>query len=110
VLGAFQVSATGDLANWSTGEEGAIPAVGGAMDLAIGAKQTWVMMDLLTKQGSSKLVDKCTYPLTGIGCVKRVYSDIATLECTPAGLKLVDTVEGLSHAELEKLVGLPIAT
>jgi 3-oxoadipate CoA-transferase, beta subunit len=110
VLGAFQVSATGDLANWSTGEPGAIPAVGGAMDLAIGAKQTWVMMDLLTKQGASKLVKQCTYPLTGIGCVKRVYSDLATLACTPEGLRLIDTVEGLSHAELEQLVGLPIAT
>jgi 3-oxoadipate CoA-transferase beta subunit len=109
VLGAFQVSSTGDLANWSTGESGSIPAVGGAMDLAIGAKQTWVMMDLLTKKGESKVVDKCTYPLTGIGCVKRIYSDIATLACTPDGLKLIDMVEGLTHAELEKLVGLPIA-
>jgi 3-oxoadipate CoA-transferase beta subunit len=109
VLGAFQVSATGDLANWSTGEEGAIPAVGGAMDLAIGAKQTWVMMDLLTKKGESKIVAECTYPLTGIGCVKRVYSDLATIECTPSGLKLIDKVEGLEHAELEKQVGLPIA-
>ena len=109
VLGAFQVSATGDLANWSTGEEGAIPAVGGAMDLAIGAKQTWVMMDLLTKAGVSKIVEACSYPLTGIGCVKRVYSDLATLECTPDGLKLIDTVDGLTHAELETLIGLPIA-
>ena len=109
VLGAFQVSATGDLANWSTGEEGAIPAVGGAMDLAIGAKQTWVMMDLLTKAGVSKIVEACSYPLTGIGCVKRVYSDLATLECTPDGLRLIDAVDGLSHAELEKLIGLPIA-
>ncbi|HYP83398.1 3-oxoacid CoA-transferase subunit B [Variovorax sp.] len=109
VLGAFQVSATGDLANWHTGEADAIPAVGGAMDLAIGAKQTWVMMDLLTKKGQSKLVEKCSYPLTGIGCVKRVYSDLATLECTPQGLRLIDLVDGLDHAELEKLVGLPIA-
>ena len=109
VLGAFQVSATGDLANWSTGEEGAIPAVGGAMDLAIGAKQTWVMMDLLTKKGESKVVARCTYPLTGIACVKRIYSELATLECTPRGLKLIDKVEGLGHAELEQLVGLPIA-
>ena len=109
VLGAFQVSATGDLANWSTGEEGAIPAVGGAMDLAIGARQTWVMMDLLTKKGESKIVAQCSYPLTGLGCVKRVYSDLATLECTPAGLKLIDKVDGLGHAELEELVGLPIA-
>ena len=109
VLGAFQVSATGDLANWHTGEPGAIPAVGGAMDLAIGAKQTWVMMDLLTKKGESKLVPRCTYPLTGVACVKRVYTDLATFECTPAGLRLVDTVEGLSRAELESLVGLPLA-
>jgi 3-oxoadipate CoA-transferase beta subunit len=109
VLGAFQVSATGDLANWSTGEAGAIPAVGGAMDLAIGARQTWVMMDLLTKKGESKIVAQCSYPLTGLGCVKRVYSDLATLECTPAGLKLIDKVDGLGHAELEQLVGLPIA-
>ena len=109
VLGAFQVSSTGDLANWSTGEPGAIPAVGGAMDLAIGARQTWVMMDLLTKKGESKIVATCTYPLTGIGCVKRIYSELATLECTPQGLKLVDLVEGLAHADLEKLIGLPIA-
>jgi 3-oxoadipate CoA-transferase, beta subunit len=109
VLGAFQVSATGDLANWHTGEKDAIPAVGGAMDLAIGAKQTWVMMDLLTKKGESKIVSSCSYPLTGIACVKRIYSDLATLECTPQGLKLIERVEGLSHAELERLVGLPIA-
>ena len=109
VLGAFQVSATGDLANWSTGEAGAIPAVGGAMDLAVGAKQTWVMMDLLTKKGESKIVAECSYPLTGVGCVKRVYSDLATLACTPAGLKLIDAVDGLALAELERLVGLPIA-
>jgi 3-oxoadipate CoA-transferase, beta subunit len=109
VLGAFQVSATGDLANWHTGEKNAIPAVGGAMDLAVGAKQTWVMMDLLTKQGVSKIVQSCTYPLTGIACVKRIYSDLATLECTPQGLKLIDKVDGLEHSELEKLVGLSIA-
>ena len=109
VLGAFQVSANGDLANWSTGEPGAIPAVGGAMDLAIGARQTWVMMDLLTKQGVSKLVQHCSYPLTGIACVKRVYSDLATLDCTAQGLKLIDTVAGLTHAHLEKPYGWPIA-
>ena len=109
VLGAFQVSATGDLANWHTGEPDAIPAVGGAMDLAIGAKQTWVMMDLLTKKGESKLVERCTYPLTGVACVKRVYTELATFECTPQGLRCVDRVEGLTHAELERLVGLPLA-
>ncbi len=110
VLGAFQVSATGDLANWHTGEADAIPAVGGAMDLATGAKQTWVMMDLLTKQGQSKVVQQCTYPLTGIAGVKRIYTDLCTLACTPRGRELIDVVDGLSHAELEKLVGLPIAT
>ena len=109
VLGAFQVSATGDLANWHTGEQDAIPAVGGAMDLAIGAKQTWVMMDLLTKKGQSKVVAQCSYPLTGIGCVKRIYCDLATLQCTPQGLKLIDTVDGLGHDELEEIIGLPIA-
>ena len=109
VLGAFQVSATGDLANWSTGEPDAIPAVGGAMDLAVGARQTWVMMDLLTKQGQSKVVERCSYPLTGVGCVKRSYSDLATLECTPDGLRLIDMVDGLSHAELERLMGLRVA-
>jgi 3-oxoadipate CoA-transferase, beta subunit len=108
VLGAFQVSASGDLANWHTGEADAIPAVGGAMDLAVGAKQTWVMMDLLTKQGVSKIVAACTYPLTGIACVKRIYCDLATFSCTTQGLVLIDKVDGLSHSELEKLVGLPI--
>ncbi len=108
VLGAFQVSATGDLANWHTGEPDAIPAVGGAMDLAIGAKQTWVMMDLLTKQGQSKLVQTCNYPLTGIGCVKRVYTDLATLACTPQGLVVIDTVDGLGLDALSALIGLPL--
>ncbi len=109
VLGAFQVSASGDLANWHTGEPRAIPAVGGAMDLAIGAKQTWVMMDLLTKQGVSKVVSQCTYPITGLGCVKRIYTDMATLDVTPQGLQWVDAVDGLSLPDLERLVGLPIA-
>jgi 3-oxoadipate CoA-transferase beta subunit len=112
VLGAFQVSETGDLANWSTGgtieNGGAIPAVGGAMDLAVGAKQAWVMMDLLTKQGESKLVKQCSYPLTGIGCIKRVYTDLATFDVTPSGFAVRDTVEGLSHKALEALVGLSL--
>ena len=108
VLGAFQVSATGDLANWSTGEPDAIAAVGGAMDLAVGAQQTWVMMDLLTKDGKSKVVSRCSYPLTGIACVKRIYSDLATLACTPHGLQLIDLVDGLSIMELESLIGLPV--
>ena len=94
--------------NWHTGEADAIPAVGGAMDLATGAKQTWVMMDLLTKQGQSKVVQQCTYPLTGIGCVKRIYTDLCTLACTPQGLRLIDAVPGLSPAELERIIGLPL--
>ena len=108
VLGAFQVSARGDLANWSTGEAGAIPAVGGAMDLAVGARQTWVMMDLLTRQGQSKVVERCSYPLTGIGCVKRIYTDLCTLACTAQGLVLIDLVDGLSLDELQALIGLPV--
>jgi len=108
VLGAFQVSVHGDLANWHTGEAGAIPAVGGAMDLAIGAKETWVMMDLMTKAGVSKIVSACTYPLTGIACVKRVYTDLGTLACTPHGLQVIDLVPGLRLQALSELIGLPL--
>lgn len=108
VLGAFQVSVTGDLANWHTGEPGAIPAVGGAMDLAIGAKQTFVMMELLTKSGESKLVERCTYPLTGLGCVSRVYTDLGVFDVGPAGARVIETVEGLSLDELRRLTGVPI--
>ena len=109
VLGAFQVSVRGDLANWSTGEPGAIPAVGGAMDLAIGAKQVWVMMELLTRQGQSKIVAECSYPLTAAACVRRIYSDLATLDITPQGLRLVDAVPGLTREALQALIGLPVA-
>ena len=108
VLGAFQVSVTGDLANWHTGAADAIPAVGGAMDLAIGAKKTYVMMEHLTKSGESKIVGTCTYPLTGIGCVSRVYSDLAVIDITPNGLQVVDIVDGLSFAELLKVSGVPL--
>jgi 3-oxoadipate CoA-transferase, beta subunit len=108
VLGAFQVSASGDLANWHTGEPGAIPAVGGAMDLAVGAKSVWVMMEHLTKAGEPKLVAKCSYPLTGIGVVSRVYSDLALLERTPRGWAASELVDGLAFAELERLTGVPL--
>nr|WP_315595919.1 3-oxoacid CoA-transferase subunit B [uncultured Cupriavidus sp.] len=108
VLGAFQVSEKGDLANWHTGAPGAIPAVGGAMDLAIGAKQVFVMMDHQTKQGESKVVAECTYPLTGIGCVTRIYTDLATLDVTPDGLVARDLVDGLSFEELQRLTGVPL--
>ena len=108
VLGAFQVSATGDLANWHTGGADAIPAVGGAMDLAIGAKKTFVMMEHLTKKGESKIVARCSYPLTGIGCVSRIYTDLAVIDVTPQGLMVVENTSGLSHAELQALSGVPL--
>ena len=108
VLGAFQVSASGDLANWHTGAPDAIPAVGGAMDLAIGAKRTFVMMEHTTKKGESKIVPRCTYPLTGIGCVSRIYTELAVIEVTPAGLKLIDKVDGLSFDELQALTAAPL--
>ncbi|HEX6705180.1 MAG TPA: 3-oxoacid CoA-transferase subunit B [Albitalea sp.] len=108
VLGAFQVSTTGDLANWHTGAPDAIPAVGGAMDLAIGAKKTFVMMEHLTKTGESKIVARCTYPLTGIGCVSRIYTDLAVLDVVPAGLKVIEIVGGLGFDELQRLTGVPL--
>ena len=108
VMGAFQVSAGGDLANWHSGAPDAIPAVGGAMDLAIGAKQVFVMMEHLTKDGKSKLVKQCTYPLTGIGCVSRVYTDLAVIDITAEGLRVVEIVEGLAMDELERITGLPL--
>lgn len=108
VLGAFQVSVGGDLANWHTGGADAIPAVGGAMDLAIGAKKTFVMMEHLTKQGESKIVVQCSYPLTGIACVSRIYTDFAVIDVTPQGLKVVEIVDGLSFDELQALSGVPL--
>ncbi|HEY5634570.1 MAG TPA: 3-oxoacid CoA-transferase subunit B [Burkholderiaceae bacterium] len=105
VLGAFQVSAGGDLANWHTGAPDAIPAVGGAMDLAIGARRVFVMMEHQTKSGEHKLVAHCDYPLTGIGCVSRVYTDLAVIDVTPEGLVAVEWVEGLSLDELRARTG-----
>jgi 3-oxoadipate CoA-transferase beta subunit len=108
VLGAFQVSARGDLANWHTGAPDAIPAVGGAMDLAIGARQVFVMMEHQTKSGESKLVERCSYPLTGIGCVSRVYTDLAVIDVTPDGLVAVEWIDGLSFDELARLTAAPL--
>ena len=108
VLGAFQVSMRGDLANWHTGDPAAIPAVGGAMDLAIGAKQVLVMMEHLTRQGASKIVSECTYPLTGVRCVDRIYTDLAVLNVTGDGLAVVDIVDGVSFDELARLTGVPL--
>ncbi|WP_374315795.1 3-oxoacid CoA-transferase subunit B [Microbacterium sp.] len=109
VLGAFQVSQTGDLANWSTGAPGAIPAVGGAMDLAIGARQVFVMTDLLTKAGESKLVATCSYPLTGVGCVTRVYTDHAVFDVRERRFHLRETFGDNTLASLSGLTGLDLA-
>lgn len=110
VLGAFQVSQDGDLANWSTGAPGAIPAVGGAMDLAIGAKNVYVMTDLLTKSGESKLVEACTYPLTGVGCVTRVYTDHAVFDVTPDGFAVREAFGDNTVELLTELTGLQLRT
>jgi 3-oxoadipate CoA-transferase, beta subunit len=108
VLGAFQVSVRGDLANWHTGGADAIPAVGGAMDLAIGARATFVMMEHLTKEGRSKIVAQCSYPLTALGCVSRIYTDLAVLDVLPQGLKVVEIVDGLGFEALQALSGVPL--
>jgi 3-oxoadipate CoA-transferase beta subunit len=106
VLGAFQVSVTGDLANWHTGDPDAIPAVGGAMDLAVGAKQVFVMMEHLTRKGERKIVETCSYPLTGRRCVSRIYTDLAVLDVTPTGLAVREMVDGLSLEALERCTTL----
>ena len=108
VLGAFQVSASGDLANWHTGAAGAIPAVGGAMDLAIGAKRVFVMMEHQTKSGESKIVARCSYPLTGVGCVDRIFTDLAVIDVTPEGLAVVEIVDGLTFDELARITGVAL--
>ena len=108
VLGAFQVSGAGDLANWHTGAADAIPAVGGAMDLAIGAKRTFVLMEHCTKSGEPKIVERCSYPLTGMRCVSRIYTDRAVLDITPAGVKVVEMAEGLSFDALQAATAVPL--
>ena len=110
VLGAFQVAANGDLANWHTGGKDDIPAVGGAMDLAVGAKQTWVMMEHFTRDGQCKLVARCSYPLTGVHCVSRIYTDLAVIDVTAEGFRLVKAVAGLSLAELLAMSKVSIAS
>ena len=108
VLGAFQVSAARDLANWHTGAPDAIPAVGGAMDLAIGAKRVWVMMTLFDKQGAPKLVPRCTYPLTGVGCIDRVYTDLGTFEVAAGRVRALE-LHGATADELaERLAPLRV--
>ncbi|MDB5961073.1 MAG: pcaJ [Massilia sp.] len=108
VLGAFQVAANGDLANWHTGAPDAIPAVGGAMDLAIGAKQVFVMMEHQTKSGDSKIVERCTYPLTSVACVNRIYTDLAVIDITPDGLVVREMAEGLTLDALQAMTAAPL--
>lgn len=108
VLGAFQVSATGDLANWSTGAPGAVPAVGGAMDLAVGAKRVLVMSDHTTRDGAPKLVERCTYPLTGVGVVSAVYTDLAVIDVTGEGLVVRELIGDMEFDELRRLTGAPL--
>lgn len=108
VLGAFQVAQNGDLANWHTGAPDAIPAVGGAMDLAVGARSVFVMMEHQTKTGESKIVEQCTYPLTGIGCVSRIYTDLAVIDVTPQGLRVREMAEGLSFDALQTITGVAL--
>ncbi|HEX7739055.1 MAG TPA: 3-oxoacid CoA-transferase subunit B [Marmoricola sp.] len=107
VLGAFQVSATGDLANWSTGAPDSIPAVGGAMDLAIGAKRVFVMMTLFGKDGSPKLVPECSYPLTGVGCVDRIYTDHGVFDIASGGVR-VRELHGISEEDLRERLEVPL--
>jgi 3-oxoadipate CoA-transferase beta subunit len=109
VLGAFQVAQNGDLANWHTGSPDAIPAVGGAMDLAIGARNVFVTMEHVTKSGEPKIVQQCSYPLTGMGCVNRIYTDLAVIDVTPNGLLVSEMVPGLTLDELQKLTDAPLS-
>jgi 3-oxoadipate CoA-transferase beta subunit len=108
VLGAFQVADNGDIANWATSENDTAPAVGGAMDLAAGAKRLWVVMEHTTKDGTSKLVRQCTYPLTAVGAVKRVYTNLATLDVTPDGFRVIDMAPGLSFESLQARTDAPL--
>ena len=108
VLGAFQVAENGDIANWSISDNDSAPAVGGAMDLAVGARRVWVLMEHQTKSGESRLVRRCTYPLTALGVVTRVYTNLAVLDVTPDGFAVRDIVEGLTLDALQKVTDAPV--
>ena len=108
VLGAFQVAENGDIANWSISDNDSAPAVGGAMDLAVGTRRVWVLMEHQTKSGESRLVRRCTYPLTALGVVKRVYTNLAVLDVTPDGFAVRDIVEGLTLDALQKVTDAPV--
>ncbi len=105
VLGAFEVSAEGDLANWSTGHNDDVPGIGGAMDLACGAKAIWVMMEHVTRDGRPKIVEACSYPLTAPGVVARIFTDLAVIDVTPKGLVVREVVDDLGHADLQERTG-----
>jgi 3-oxoadipate CoA-transferase beta subunit len=109
VLGAFQVSVAGDLANWSTGEPDSIPAVGGAMDLVAGVRTIYVLTRHTTKTGEPKIVERCVYPLTGLACVDRIYTDLAVIDVTPEGLVVRELAPGVSFAEVQRLTDAPLA-
>ena len=108
VLGAFQVAENGHIANWSTSDNDSAPAVGGAMDLAVGARRVWVLMEHQTKSGESRLVRRCSYPLTALGVVKRVYTNLAVLDVTPDGFAVREMIEGLTLGALQKVTGAPL--
>ena len=108
VLGAFQVAENGDIANWSISDNDSAPAVGGAMDLAVGARRVWVLMEHQTKSGESRLTRRCTYPLTALGVVKRVYTNLAVLDVTPDGFAVCDIVEGLTLEALQSVTDAPL--
>lgn len=108
VLGAFEVAENGDIANWATSDEDDAPAVGGAMDLAVGAKRLWILMDHTTKEGKPKLVERCSYPLTALGAVKRIYTNLAVIDVTPAGFAVMDMVPGLTLPALQQLTAAPL--
>ncbi|HEX7390870.1 MAG TPA: 3-oxoacid CoA-transferase subunit B [Acidiphilium sp.] len=110
VLGGYEVAANGDLANWSTGKPGAVPAVGGAMDLGAGAKRVWALMEHVTRDGHPKLVERCAYPLTALGSVTRVYTDLAVIDVTKQGFRVVDIAPGVTFAELQARTGAPLLT
>ena len=108
VLGAFQVAENGDIANWATSENDTAPAVGGAMDLAAGAKRLWVLMDHLTRDGAPKLVRRCSYPLTAPAAVKRIYTNLAVLDVAPDGFVLVATAPGVSAEDVRTRTDAPV--
>lgn len=105
IMGGMQVAANGDLANWSLGRPGEPPAVGGAMDLAVGAKKVYILMEHNSKDGSPKILEKCTLPVTGLGVVSRIYTDIAVLEITPEGVKVIEKLVDISDEDLQARTG-----